>query len=82
VTSKTSGTHGIRALEACAVEDPTGFIRTVASLMHLDVGVDAAQFVTTFRQAIELLGNEPPMLSRRSRRKEAHGEQRLLAGSL
>jgi hypothetical protein len=35
----------------------------------LSVGVDAEQFVTTFRHAIELLGNEPPMLSRRRRAK-------------
>jgi hypothetical protein len=63
--------HGIRALEACATEDPSGFVRTVASLMprHVDlsVGVDPVQFVTTFRQAIELLGNEPPMLLRRAK---------------
>jgi hypothetical protein len=61
----------VRALEICATEDPSGFIRIMASLMprqiDLSVGVDAAQFVTTFRQAIELLGNEPPMLSQRRR---------------
>jgi hypothetical protein len=35
--------------------------------IDLSVGVDATQFVTTFRQALELLGNEPPQqLSRRS----------------
>ena len=49
----------------------SGFVRTVASLMprHIDlsVGVDPVQFVTTFRQAIELLGNEPQMLSRRAK---------------
>ena len=61
--------HGVRALEICATEDPSGFIRIMASLMprqiDLSVGVDAAQFVTTFRQAVELLGNEPPTASRR-----------------
>ena len=61
--------YGARALEACAIEDPTGFVRIVASLLpkHVDlsVGVDAAQFVTNFRQALDLLGNEPPSSRRR-----------------
>ena len=35
--------------------------------VDLSVGVDPVQFVTTFRQAIELLGNEPQMLSRRAK---------------
>jgi hypothetical protein len=62
--------YGARALEVCAIEDPTGFIKVATSLLprqiDLSVGVDATQFVTTFRQALELLGNEPPQqLSRR-----------------
>ncbi|SFJ72055.1 DUF5681 domain-containing protein [Bradyrhizobium sp. Gha] len=56
--------HGDRALEAMAIDDPSNFCRLVAGLMprqiDLSVGVDAAQFVTTFREAVELLGNEPP----------------------
>ena len=70
--------HGARALETCALEDPSGFVRTVAGLMprHVDlnVGVDAAQFALTFRQAIELLGNEPSMLPRRRRAKVIEAE--------
>jgi hypothetical protein len=61
--------YGPSALEVCATEDPTGFIKVAASLLprqiDLSVGVDATQFVTTFRQALELLGNEPPQLSHR-----------------
>jgi len=33
--------------------------------VDLSVGVDAAQFVTNFRQALDLLGNEPPSSRRR-----------------
>jgi hypothetical protein len=62
--------YGARALEVCAIEDPTGFSKVAASLLprqiDLSIGVDATQFATTFRQALELLGNEPPpQLSRR-----------------
>jgi hypothetical protein len=42
--------------------------------LDLNVGVDAVQFVSTFRQAVELLGNEPPMLSRRRREKVIEAE--------
>ena len=71
--------HGPRALEACAIDDPTGFVRTVAGLMprHIDlsVGVDATQFVSTFRQALELLGNEPrPVAPRRRNPKVIEAE--------
>ena len=56
--------HGARALETCAVEDPTGFVRIVASLLpkHVDLSVGV---VTTFRQALDLLSNEPPSSRRR-----------------
>ena len=56
--------HGARALETCAMEDPTGFVRIVASLLpkHVDLSVGV---VTTFRQALDLLGNEPPSSRRR-----------------
>jgi uncharacterized protein DUF5681 len=61
--------HGAHTLETCATEDPTGFVKIVASLLpkHVDlsVGVDAVQFVTTFRHALDLLGNEPPSSRRR-----------------
>jgi Family of unknown function (DUF5681) len=70
--------HGDRALAAMAVNDPSNFVRVVASLMprqiDLSVGVDAAQFVTTFRHAIELLGNEAPMLPRSKRVKVIEAE--------
>jgi hypothetical protein len=66
------------ALAAMAVNDPSNFVRVVASLMprqiDLSVGVDAAQFVTTFRHAIELLGNEAPMLPRSKRAKVIEAE--------
>ena len=56
--------HGARALETCAMEDPTGFVRIVASLLpkHVDLSVGV---VTTFRQALDLLSNEPPSSRRR-----------------
>jgi hypothetical protein len=64
--------HGALALERCAIDDPSGFVRTVASLLprqiDMNVGVDALQFVTNFRHAVELLGNEPPLLSARRKR--------------
>jgi hypothetical protein len=70
--------YGISALELCATEDPTGFIRIAASLMPrhiaLNVGLDATQFVATFRQAVELLGNEPPARLSRRRPKVIEAE--------
>jgi hypothetical protein len=69
---RPSQAHGDRALEAMAINDPSNFCRLVAGLMprqiDLSVGVDAEQFATTFRQAVELLGNEPPLLSARRKR--------------
>jgi hypothetical protein len=66
------------ALAAMAVNDPSNFVRVVASLMprqiDLSVGVDAVQFATTFRQAVELLGNEPPILPRRKPTKVIDAE--------
>jgi Family of unknown function (DUF5681) len=49
---RTWQAHGDRALEAMAINDPSNF----------------CQFATTFRQAVELLGNEPPLLSARRKR--------------
>ena len=62
-------TRGIEVLEKCATEQPGTFLKVCASLMpqdvRLDVSVDATSFVMKFRQAVELLGNEPPALPRR-----------------
>ena len=53
--------HGAAALAKCAVDEPAQFVRVVASLMpkdiNLTVGVDAATFVRTFREARAALGN-------------------------
>jgi hypothetical protein len=69
---RTWQVHGDRALEAMAINDPSNFCRLVAGLMprqiDLSVGVDAVQFATTFRRAVELLGNEPPLPSGRRKR--------------
>jgi hypothetical protein len=67
-------THGLAALEKCAVEEPSQFVRVIASLMprdiNLAVAVDAASFVDKFRAAAELLGHDidPPRLRRPMRR--------------
>jgi hypothetical protein len=61
--------HGAMALARCAAEEPAQFVRVVASLMprdvNLNVAVDAGDFAMKFRQAVELLGNEPPAPPRR-----------------
>ena len=53
--------HGAAALAKCAVDEPAQFVRVVASLMpkdiNLNVGLDAATFVKTFREARAALGN-------------------------
>jgi hypothetical protein len=64
--------YGARACEIAAMEDPINFLRLIVAIMpkqiDLSVGVNAEQFVTTFRSALEAvqaLGNEAPQLSRR-----------------
>jgi hypothetical protein len=70
--------HGAVALRRCAEEEPAQFIRTVAMLMPKDisvtVGVNAAEFVQTFRDVRAALGNEsPPRL-----RKPLPGQPRVI----
>jgi hypothetical protein len=56
---------GPRALARCAEDDPAGYCRIVASLMPKDVdinvsgSIDVEDFAQRFRNAVELLGNEP-----------------------
>jgi hypothetical protein len=56
---------GEDALRRCAEEDPAGFVRVVASLMprdlNVNIAVDPAAFIEKFRNAVALLGNEPPV---------------------
>jgi hypothetical protein len=56
--------HGVAALEACALEDPTQFVRVIASLMpktiDLNMSLDVSAFANRFAQAVALLGNDPP----------------------
>jgi hypothetical protein len=60
--------HGTTALERCAAEDPTAFCKIVAGLLPKDIdinltaAVDVADFTTRFRDAVQLLGNDPPRL--------------------
>jgi hypothetical protein len=55
---------GEDALRRCCEQDPTGFIRVVASLMprdlNVNIAVDPAGFVERFRDAVSLLGNQAP----------------------
>jgi hypothetical protein len=63
-------THGIRALERCATEEPAQFVRVVASLMprtlDLNIAIDVASFADRFAAAAQLLGHDidPPRLRR------------------
>ena len=56
--------EGLQAIRRCARNDPSTFVRIAASLLphdiNLNVGLDAETFVGNFRQAVALLGNEPP----------------------
>jgi hypothetical protein len=64
--------HGRDALERVAREEPATLLKLVASLMprdvNLNVGLDAATFVTSFREARAALGNAEPQRIRRGRR--------------
>ncbi len=56
--------HGATALARCATEEPVQFCRIVASLMPRDIDVqvthlDAGTFAARFRQALELLHDQP-----------------------
>jgi hypothetical protein len=60
--------HGIQALERCAMEEPSQFCKLIANLLPRDVNLnltpdlDVADFTTKFRNAVQLLGNDPPRL--------------------
>jgi hypothetical protein len=64
------GKHGISALERCAIEEPGMFVRTVAGLLprdvRIDVAIDVGEFASNFRQALQLLGNEPDLPRRKA----------------
>lgn len=64
--------HGISALERCAIEEPGMFVRTVAGLLprdvRIDVAIDVGEFASNFRQALQLLGNEPALPRRKAMR--------------
>src|SRR5262249_34322872 len=55
--------EGLEAIRRCARNDPSTFVRVAASLLphdiNLNVGLNTETFVTNFRQAVALLGNEP-----------------------
>jgi hypothetical protein len=67
--------YGAQALERCAVEDPSAFVRVLAGLLprdvNLSVEISASDFAQRFRSACELLGNEPPPRLRRPLRTVA-----------
>jgi hypothetical protein len=58
--------HGVDALARCAKTEPGVFCKIIANLLPRDIDinlvarVDAADFATKFRDAVQLLGNEPP----------------------
>jgi hypothetical protein len=66
--------HGIQALERCALEEPSQFVRVIAGLMprdlNLNIALDPTAFIETFRTACSLLGNPEPARLRRSLRKQ------------
>jgi hypothetical protein len=74
--------HGVQALERCALEEPSQFLRVIASLMpkdvNLSVEISAVAFADRFRAAAELLGHDvdPPRLRRPlpGQRVIEHGE--------
>jgi hypothetical protein len=73
--------HGVQALERCALEEPSQFVRVIASLMprdvNLSIGIDPTSFADRFAQAAALLGLDPPRQVRRplpGQRVIEHGE--------
>ena len=63
---------GPEALRASAKEDPTAFCRIIASLLprdiNLNIGLNPAEFLATFRDVRAALGNdEAPKLRRTSK---------------
>jgi hypothetical protein len=56
-------------LARCATEEPAAFVKVASSLMprdiNLNVGLDATDFASKFRTAVELLGDEPASPPRR-----------------
>lgn len=65
---------GLDALLKSAKKDPTGFIRVAASILpkdiNINIDVDPSGVLKTFREAIQLLGNDPEMLQRPKQRKK------------
>jgi Family of unknown function (DUF5681) len=61
--------HGVAALERCAKEQPEVLVKVIAGLLprdvRIDVSVDATEFASRFRSALELLGNPDPPKQRR-----------------
>jgi hypothetical protein len=62
--------HGAEVIERVRVERPDVYLRVAADLLPrnldvsttLDIGVDAANFIESFRHAVSLLGNQMPRL--------------------
>jgi hypothetical protein len=62
--------HGAKVIERVRVEKPDAYLRVAADLLPrnldvsttLDIGVDAANFIESFRHAVSLLGNQMPRL--------------------
>lgn len=56
---------GIDALRRCAREDAPAFCRIISGLLPRDINInhdvtlDVGDFATRFRNAVELLGNQP-----------------------
>lgn len=74
-------THGVEALEKCAVEQPDVLIKVIASLLprtvDLNMSLNVADFASRFTQAVSLLGNDPPRQIRKplpGQRVIEHGE--------
>ena len=69
--------HGKQALIDCAQTEPAQFVRVLASLMpkdiNLSVAVDAGEFASTFRAALQMLGNQDAVLPRRKPMRVLNG---------
>jgi hypothetical protein len=63
---ETWATHGKTALARCASEEPTQFVRVIASLLpreaqlDVNIGVDIMDFAARFRAAVALLDGADP----------------------
>lgn len=58
--------HGPDVIARVARDDPAALLKVIASLMpktidlNANIGIDARNVLDAFRQAVGLLGNEPP----------------------